>query len=254
MSIIEKFLTKMKQDGVDHVRISPYGETRIGQLASADWRKVFFIPHVGEFTSATCFANWLSTGDEEARHNPRYRCQVTVRGYRNFVLYAKFYQLCSLRSELTKEMLDLPFASYKQHGSGIKEHDRWTDYPIQVKEMIHHVIDPERGPKTPFPFDPEVIKRVQDRIALFVEAMKPVTPPVSGEDAKKKKKKPKPQVNRQEATEEVVERLEGEEGAETVTHHQDLAVAEPEQPQADTEQEQTALVEQAQETSETPAA
>lgn len=254
MSIIEKFLTKMKQDGVDHVRISPYGETRIGQLASANWRKVFFIPHVGEFTSPTCFANWLSTGDEEARHNPHYRCQVTVRGYRNFVLYAKFYQLCALRPELAKEMLDLPFASYKQHDSGIKEHDRWMEYPTQVKEMINHVIDPERGPKTPFPFDPEVIKRVQDRIALFVEAMKPVTPAATDEVAKKKKKKHKPRVNRQETVEELGQQLVSEEGAEMVAHNQDLAVAEPEQPQADTEQEQTALVEQAQETSETPAA
>ena len=170
MSMIEKFVNKFKKEGIDHIRISPYADTVIGKLASADWRKKFFIPHVGEFSTPVCFANWLSTGDDDARHNTRFRYNSTVRGYRTFILYAKFYQLCSMKMSLEREMSDLPFAAYKQHQSGIKEFDRWKEYPSEVKDMIAHIIDPARGPKVPYPWEekhPGLIARIGEHIAAI---------------------------------------------------------------------------------------
>ena len=235
MSIIEKFLTKMKQDGVDHIRIMPYAATQIGRISSQDWRKVFFVPQLGEFTSATCFANWISTGDEDARHDPKYRCNETIRGYRNFVLYAKFYQLCSMRSALEAHMKDLPFVAYKQHDSGIKEFDRWKEYPAEIKSMIQHIIDPERGPRTPYPFDPALLQQVNARIAMFVEAMKPLDPPPQ---APREKKKPK-KVNGQHETEaSSVEATANDQVAQEQTAVQEeVAVSEPAVTQQETQGE-----------------
>lgn len=170
MSIFESFVNKLRKDGVDHIRISIVADTQLGKVCSAEWRKRFFIPRVGEFLSPTCFANWLVTGDEEARHDPRYKVKRNVRGYHKFVLYAKFYQLCSMRGTLIREMADLPFVMYKVHQSGIKEFDRWKEYPQTVKDMVKHIIDEERGPKVPFPFDEETVKEINDMIAAIASA------------------------------------------------------------------------------------
>lgn len=175
-SLIEKFVNKFKSDGVDHIRISPFAETTIGKVASQDWRKKFFIPHVGEFLSPVCFANWLSTGDDDARHNPKFRCDAAVKGYRTFVMYAKFYQLCSMKSLLEKEMKDLPFVAYKVHQSGVKEFDRWKEYPAEVKEMIQHILDPQRGPKVAYPWE-EKHAGLTDRIAERITAIAGVSEP-----------------------------------------------------------------------------
>lgn len=167
-SIIKQFANKsFKKEGEDHIRISPFAETNLGKLLSPDWRKKFFIPHVGEFLSPNCFANWIVTGDDEARHNPAFRAPVAVKGYRNFVLYAKFYQLCSMRAILEKEQKDLPFAMYKVHTSGVKEFDRWKEYPSEVKEMLAHVVDPARGPKVPYDWEgkfPNLLEKINSMI------------------------------------------------------------------------------------------
>jgi len=246
MSIIEKFLTKMKQDGVDHIRIMPYAETMIGRISSQEWRKVFFIPQLGEFTSATCFANWISTGDKQARHDPKYRCTSTIRGYRNFVLYAKFYQLCSMRSALEAHMKDLPFVVYKQHESGIKELDRWTDYPSEIKSMIQHIIDPERGPKTPYPFDEKLLQQVQARIAMFVEAMKPTNPPPP-RDKKKGKKHHEEQAQESAVTTEAEQAVvaEGEVVPQEQTQPVENSVQEPRNEESVSAEEQPAQTENA---------
>lgn len=173
MSIMETFVTKLRKDGQDHVRVSAIGETAIGRLCAHDWRRRFYIPRVGDFLSPVCFANWLVTGDEAARHDPRYRVKQNVRGYHRYVLYAKYHQLCSLRSVLQREMLDLPFVCYKIHQSGIKEFDRWKEYPGTVKEMVQFVIDPENGPKKLFPFPPELVEEINSMIEAIAQASSP---------------------------------------------------------------------------------
>lgn len=169
-SIMDKLVSSFKKDGVDHIRIGLAAETQLGKMCAVEWRRRFFIPRVGEFLSPQCFANWLATGDEAARHDPKYRVKNAIRGYHRFQLFAKYYQLCSLASQLRKEMKNLPFTSYKIHGSGIKEHDRWSEYPVKVKEMIEHILDPERGPRTPFPFDEGVRESVDEMIRLIAAA------------------------------------------------------------------------------------
>lgn len=169
-SVMEKFVSSFKKDGVDHIRVGLGGETQLGRICSVEWRRRFFIPLVGEFLSPQCFANWLITGDEAARHDPKYRVTRSVRGYHGYQLFAKYYQLCSLSSQLRKEMKSLPFVSYKIHGSGIKEFDRWREYPATVKEMIEHILDPERGPKVPFPFDPDLKETIDSMVKAIAMA------------------------------------------------------------------------------------
>lgn len=186
MSMLERFVNKFKNEGVDHIRISPFADTKLGKITSKDWRHRFFVPHMGEFTSPVCFANWICTGDDDARHNVQFRFNETVKGYLQFVLYGKFYQMCAMKGIIKREMKDLPFVVYKQHASGIKEFDRWKEYPIEIKNMINHILDDDRGPKTAYPWEenhPGLEQRIQDQIKKMVGE-------VELTDKKKKKEVP----------------------------------------------------------------
>lgn len=186
MSMLERFVNKFKNEGVDHIRISPFADTKLGKITSKDWRHRFFVPHMGEFTSPVCFANWICTGDDDARHNVQFRFNETVKGYLQFVLYGKFYQMCAMKGIVKREMKDLPFVVYKQHASGIKEFDRWKEYPIEIKNMIDHILDDDRGPKTAYPWEenhPGLEQRIQDQIKKMVGE-------VELTDKKKKKEVP----------------------------------------------------------------
>lgn len=186
MSMLERFVNKFKNEGVDHIRISPFADTKLGKITSKDWRHRFFVPHMGEFTSPVCFANWICTGDDDARHNVQFRFNETVKGYLQFVLYGKFYQMCAMKGIIKREMKDLPFVVYKQHASGIKEFDRWKEYPIEIKNMIDHILDDDRGPKTAYPWEenhPGLEQRIQDQIKKMVGEAEPT-------DKKKKKEVP----------------------------------------------------------------
>lgn len=186
MSMLERFVNKFKNEGVDHIRISPFADTKLGKITSKDWRHRFFVPHMGEFTSPVCFANWICTGDDDARHNVQFRFNETVKGYLQFVLYGKFYQMCAMKGIIKREMKDLPFVVYKQHASGIKEFDRWKEYPIEIKNMIDHILDDDRGPKTAYPWEenhPGLEQRIQDQIKKMVGE-------VELTDKKKKKEVP----------------------------------------------------------------
>ena len=44
MSIIEKFVNKLKEDGKDHIRISRYAETQLGKVSANDFRRNFRFP------------------------------------------------------------------------------------------------------------------------------------------------------------------------------------------------------------------
>lgn len=197
MSIFETFVNKMRKEGVDHIRVSVVAETQLGKVCAHDWRKRFFVPRVGDFLSPTCFANWLVTGDEEARHDPKYKVKKNVRGYHRYVLFAKFYQLCSMRGMLEREMKDLPFVAYKIHQSGVKEFDRWKDYPTTVKDMVKHVIDDQRGPKVAYPFEQDLIDEINAMIATIagVEASDDLDEAVQSEE----------QVDQEQVTEAVSE-------------------------------------------------
>lgn len=186
MSMLERFVNKFKNEGVDHIRISPFADTKLGKITSKDWRHRFFVPHMGEFTSPVCFANWICTGDDDARHNVQFRFNETVKGYLQFVLYGKFYQMCAMKGIIKREMKDLPFVVYKQHASGIKEFDRWKEYPVEIKNMIDHILDDDRGPKTAYPWEenhPGLEQRIQDQIKKMVGE-------VELTDKKKKKEVP----------------------------------------------------------------
>ena len=75
-----------------------------------------------------------------------------------------------MRGVLKKEMKDLPFVSYKQHKSGVKEFDRWKEYPVEIKSMIDHILDEARGPKVPYPWE-EKFPGLKDRISQRIKAM-----------------------------------------------------------------------------------
>lgn len=134
-----------KHDGEDHINVSPFGETSSGKIAYLESKKKFYIPHMGDFLSPRNFANWaVSGGDEHQRFNANaYDMRVgDVREFRVLMLYAKYYQMASLRKSLVKDKasLDKPWTMYKKFVSGIKEYHRWEEYPGIVKEMVRHLV------------------------------------------------------------------------------------------------------------------
>lgn len=135
------------RDGVDHVNVSAYtaySDTEIGKIASPDWRKTFFVPHVGDFITPRAFANWMvSGGKEHLRHSTGiYRTTVPLSHFRTLLLFAKYYQLCGMRAALmtAQNLTNLPWVMYKKHISGVREYDRWDQYPAEVKEMVKYII------------------------------------------------------------------------------------------------------------------
>jgi len=149
-TLVSNFVNAFKKEGIDHIRINPYAETQLGKILSKNWRATFFIPGVGEFSSPMCFANWILSGDEAARHDVRFQYEKPSRDFNKFVMYAKYYQLCKLSNLLKKHNKDLPFVVYKVHITGLKEFDTWKEYPNVVKAMVEHLVDPNRGPKVAF--------------------------------------------------------------------------------------------------------
>lgn len=221
MSLSEKLTSAMKADGHDHIRVSIQGATMVGRMSSPDYKYEFFVPHLGHFLSPTCFANWLSSGIEDARHNPDIKVKGVVRGYRKYILYAKFWQLCRMRPRIQNERIDLPFVSYRVHPSGIKEMNRWKEYAPMVKAMVTHILDPELGPSAPFDWDKGMLEEIEKRVAVIAsqhghdpEAMKASTAPKA-----QKKKKPKAK----EQPKPVEEEVEVNEGKEEV----EVAATEP---------------------------
>lgn len=151
------------KDGVDHVNISAYSETELGKICSPDWRKTFFVPHVGDFITPRAFANWMVSGGKEAlRHSTSfYRTTAPVADFRLLLLFAKYYQLCGMRSNLmpAKGLTNLAWVMYKKHISGVREFDRWEVYPAEVKEMVKHII--ANGSKSHYTWsesNPQVIR------------------------------------------------------------------------------------------------
>lgn len=143
-SIKEQLGTSLRHDGVDHVNVSIRGETELGKMASPDWRRKFFIPHVGDFISARSFANWLlSGGNEELRLSSKfYKTNVSLGEFRNLLLFGKYFQLYSMRQSLAghEAALSLPWVMYKMHLSGVREMDRLVGYTDEVRDLVRDVM------------------------------------------------------------------------------------------------------------------
>lgn len=171
----DKIRMALRQDGKDHINLSIFAETVIGQHASPEFRKRFFIPHLGEFGSARCFANWMcSGGDDTLRFDQRrYDTRsVSLNVFRQYMLYGKFYQIVSVRGTYSdhKAGLDLPWVMYKKHLTGIREFDRWDAYPHTVKAMVRHAV--ENNTRVKFDWEhvaPQVLETVNKRIREIAE-------------------------------------------------------------------------------------
>lgn len=224
MSIIEKFVNKLKRDGVDHIRIARDAVTPVGRAAAQDLRKSFFIPQIGRFVNPICFANWLHTGNEDARDDLSMRTRMPLSDFREFVLYGKFYQLCSMRDMLVREMKDLPMVAYHQFPNGVREINRWKEYQSEVRAMIDHIVDPERGPKAPYPWDekyPGLTEKINQRI-MDMTGIDPNNPPAAAEKPERKPRRPKGS-GRPEAAVQALQNAPTEDAAPTADPAAELA-------------------------------
>ena len=164
--IKEQLQGQLRRDGIDHLNISVNAETDLGKIVSPDWRKKFYVPHMGEFISSRAFANWMvSGGDEELRyHTGFYKTNVPVEDFRKLLVFAKYYQLCSMRTSVCngKGMFELPWVMYKRHVSGVREFDRWTNYPSIIRPLVLDVAQNSGGKFDWAEHDAEVLECVND--------------------------------------------------------------------------------------------
>lgn len=150
-SIKDQLTINLREEGVDHINISAYAESDLGKYLSPDWRRKFYIPHVGDFGSARAFANWMiSGGDETLRLSAKfYKTEAPVSDFRTLVVFAKYYQLYSMRDDIcaNAEMFDKPWLMYKTHLSGVREMDRWYSFAAIVRELTLEVVKYNATPK-----------------------------------------------------------------------------------------------------------
>lgn len=173
-SIKDQVRVAYLHDGKDHVNVSAYGASECGRLSFPEWRRNFYIPHLGEFGSPRAFANWCVSGGQEnlRRHTGFFEYRVTnIREFRALMLYAKFFQLTALRPSLTKEenLLDVPWLMYKKHLTGVREYHQWEDYPGIVKAFVTHIV--RNGNQAKFDFEgaiPGVTEIVNRHLRAFI--------------------------------------------------------------------------------------
>lgn len=174
--IRDQFHKVLHQDGQDHVNLSVHGKTEIGQIASPEYRKRFYIPHLGEFASARCFANWMCSGGDDSLRtsSSRYNTAGTsVSVFRMYLLFAKHFQITSLRNTCVSNsnMLNVPWVMYKQHITGVREFDRWSIYSEIAKVLVMHAVDNTANVKFNWDLiDGQIPLVVQERIRQIAEA------------------------------------------------------------------------------------
>lgn len=163
------------KDGEDHVNLSSGGNTTVGRMCSADWRRQFYIPHLGEFISIRAFVQWMATGDEASRMNPPTGrvSNMSSNDYHTLMLFAKYFQMTSFASTIRNEaaLLDIPWVSYKQFGTGVRQHNVWTEYNLVVHEYADFIVN--NTPKDMFPWDklyPDVLNIVNGYLEEIVTA------------------------------------------------------------------------------------
>lgn len=214
-----QMLAAFKEDGVDHVRINVRAATYIGRQLSPDYCYEFFIPNVGTFTSAKCFANWLVTMDDAKRSDSRYNVAPAIRNsqfYRDAIVYGKLSQLCATRPRNLEKLINLPFISYNVYPGGVVEGDRWTEYASRVKEILEHYM--EHGPKVPFDFNPAFISDMKNKIKEISTQYKELvenTEGIAPQTPKRKKKKAVKNEVEEATSAEIQEETATEEKVET---------------------------------------
>lgn len=140
--------TSLKNDGIDHINISPRGETELGRVLFLDWQRRFYIPGMGNFQTARSFANWMiSGGDDEHRGggvNSRYfRSTTPMVSVNMLMVFAKYYQLRTIRQTLedNQDLLSLPWVGYRKYPTGVRESDRWSNYGSIIKPFVEELVD-----------------------------------------------------------------------------------------------------------------
>lgn len=163
----------IRVDGEDHVNIAASGRTEMGRLISVEWCKRFFVPHLGGFSSARAFANYMiSGGDDKLRESTKfYKTDVPASTVRKLMVFGKYYQLLSLRNTMiaNSDAMSLPWVSYRQYDSGVREHDRWEGYGTLIKRFVDSVIS--NPPKHRYDWaglDPEVLEEVNYCLSVIV--------------------------------------------------------------------------------------
>ena len=139
-----------RNDGGDHVLVSPFAGTQLGKYASMSWRKKFFFPMLGEFVSPLAFMAWLATGDEMQRHanQPARLPSMPKDEYLKYLragYLAKWYQLTSMHGALVKQLkssdvdlFEVPWVEYKIHVNGLKEFPQSQLNAEVLKKLVRH--------------------------------------------------------------------------------------------------------------------
>ena len=161
------------KEGENHLRISLFAKTTLGRILDPKWKAGYFIPKIGSFGSAICFANWVATdGNDDARWDVRIRSKKRIERFNDLVVYGKYHQICRLKKMVEEEIRKIPSSGipwffYNIHKSGVIEIDKWREYPSTVKKIVDHIVDPERGPKSPYPWEtefPGLLNYIEEKI------------------------------------------------------------------------------------------
>ena len=163
-------------DGVDHIHVNMSGKTEIGRILAFNYNKRFNVPNAGSFSTATCFVNWMNTGDELARHNPRYKIEGRVSNFREYLLFAKYYQLLKVSQVLATEFKgkeDLWFVDYRTYPSGVKELSAWAAYAPLAKKMVEFIVSGEAVGNKEFPWPNDIGNFVKAKIAEIGKVFSP---------------------------------------------------------------------------------
>lgn len=159
--------TSLKNDGIDHINISPRGETELGRVLFLDWQRRFHVPGMGSFQTARSFANWMvSGGDDEHRGggvDARYfRSAAPITSVNMLMVFGKYFQLRAVRQTLEthQNLLDLPWVGYRKHPTGVREYDRWADYGAIIKGFVEELVDNAEVTHDWAVYDPDILEVV----------------------------------------------------------------------------------------------
>lgn len=173
--IREQFQKALHEDGKDHINISSSSKTEIGYKLNLEFRRRFNIPHLGDFASPRCFANWMSSGGDDFYRNSGEHFDnrgVPRRVFRLYMLYAKYYQLEQFSDLIKKStrLLRLPFVNYKQYVTGIREFNKVDDYVPYVKDMCAHIANnPDNQPFDWRLISEDLLDLVEERVVEIAE-------------------------------------------------------------------------------------
>lgn len=158
--LLQKNPNIFKEEGVDHIRLSPYSNTNIGKWLSPEYNKKITLPVLGEFSSVRNFWVWLTTEghpDQIRSINPKnlekwlrentLKKGKSLKYFTILIGYAKYQQLLKYKPEL--EDLDLPLLVYTE----TKERFRATvSYETWYVALMSNILDAYRNGRKPIFF------------------------------------------------------------------------------------------------------